>query len=97
MTGAKRWMIWILPDTDWQAWRSQPGTLQNLGRDDLEVFSTIKDPFGLETKSCSKSSRPTTCASVYIWLQVMGAKLAPAQGPYRLVVRTSRCARLDSW
>ena len=34
------------------------GTLQNLGRDDLEVFSTIKDPFGLETKSCSKSSRP---------------------------------------
>ena len=23
-----------------------------------EVFSTIKDPFGLETKSCSKSSRP---------------------------------------
>ena len=32
------------------------GTLQNLGRDDLEVFSTIKDPFGLETKSCSKSS-----------------------------------------
>ena len=25
-------------------------TLQNLGRDDLEVFSTIKDPFGLETK-----------------------------------------------
>ena len=26
------------------------GTLQNLGRDDLEVFSTIKDPFGLETK-----------------------------------------------
>ena len=58
MTGAKRWMIWILPDTDWQAWRSQPGTLQNLGRDDLEVFSTIKDPFGRETKSCSKSSRP---------------------------------------
>ena len=58
MTGAKRWMIWILPDTDWQAWRSQPGTLQNLGRDDLQVFSTIKDPFGLETKSCSKSSRP---------------------------------------
>ena len=50
MTGAKQWMIWILPDTDWQAWRSQPGTLQNLGRDDLEVFSTIKDPFGLETK-----------------------------------------------
>ena len=35
----------------------------------------------------------TTCASVYIWLQVMGAKLAPAQGPYRLVVRTSRCGR----
>ena len=34
------------------------GTLQNLGRDDLEVFSTIKDPFGLETKRCSKSSRP---------------------------------------
>ena len=33
-------------------------TKQNLGRDDLEVFSTIKDPFGLETKSCSKSSRP---------------------------------------
>ena len=29
------------------------------GGDDLEVFSTIKDPFGLETKSCSKSSRPT--------------------------------------
>ena len=26
------------------------GTLQNLGRDDLEVFSTIKDPFGLETR-----------------------------------------------
>ena len=25
-------------------------TKQNLGRDDLEVFSTIKDPFGLETK-----------------------------------------------
>ena len=23
---------------------------------------------------------------VYIWLQLMGAKLAPAQGPYRLVV-----------
>ena len=21
-TGAKWWMIWILPDTDWQAWRS---------------------------------------------------------------------------
>ena len=55
MTGAKRWMIWILPDTDWQAWRSQPGTLQNLGRDDLEVFSTIKDPFGLETKSVALS------------------------------------------
>ena len=34
------------------------GTLQNLGRDDLDGFSTIKDPFGLETKSCSKSSRP---------------------------------------
>ena len=30
---------------------------------------------------------------VYIWLQLMGAKLAPAQGPYRLVVRTSRCGR----
>ena len=28
---------------------------------------------------------------VYIWLQLMGAKLAPAQGPYRQVVRTSRC------
>ena len=41
-----------------QKWRHQPGTLQNLGRDDLEVFSTIKDPCGLETKSCSKSSRP---------------------------------------
>ena len=33
-------------------------TEQNLGRDDLEVFSTIKDPFGLETKSGSKPSRP---------------------------------------
>ena len=50
MTGAKRWMIWILPDTDWQAWRSQPGTLQNLGRDDLEVFDTIKRSIWLGNK-----------------------------------------------
>ena len=50
--------LWVLPGTDRHAWRNQPGTLQNLGRDDLEVFSTIIDPFGLETKSCSKSSRP---------------------------------------
>ena len=33
------------------------------------------------------------CASVYIWLPLMGAKLAPAQGLYRLVVRMSRCGR----
>ena len=30
---------------------------------------------------------------VYIWLQLMGAKLAPAHGPYRLVVRLSRPQR----
>ena len=30
---------------------------------------------------------------VYIWLQLMGATLAPAHGPYRLVVRMSRPQR----
>ena len=50
MTGAKQWMIWILPDTDWQAWRSQPGTLQNLGRDDLEVFFHHKRSIWLGNK-----------------------------------------------
>ena len=48
---------------------------------------------GAAGDGCKVGLLHATCASVYIWLQLMGAKLAPAQGPYRLVVRTSRCGR----
>ena len=44
---------------------------------------------GAAGDGCKVGLLHTTRACVYL----AAAKLAPAQGPYRLVVRTSRCGR----